>query len=67
MKTTHKEETSCGNGVTSVNSSTPTVRLDTVSEGSLFAKMLHTKKLIKGYLKGEISRSELESKGVEIV
>lgn len=36
------------------------------SESSIFGRMINTKKILKAYLKGEITLSELESMGIEV-
>ncbi|MCE6992481.1 hypothetical protein [Dyadobacter sp. CY323] len=41
-------------------------KIDTVSEKSLFGKMIDTKKAVKAYLNGELSLSEIQSMGIEI-
>ena len=33
---------------------------------SIFGRMINTKKILKAYLKGEITLSELESMGIEV-
>ncbi|MCF2489391.1 hypothetical protein [Dyadobacter sp. CY347] len=41
-------------------------KIGSVSEDSIFGKMISTKKNLKAYLKGEITKSELESMGIEV-
>ena len=41
-------------------------KIGSVSEDSIFGKMINTKKILKAYLKGEITKSELESMGIEV-
>ena len=41
-------------------------KIETVSEKSLFGKMIDTKKAVKAYLNGELSLSEIKSMGIEI-
>jgi hypothetical protein len=65
MKTAHTLKSSSDNAVDCVYSDSTNSNI--VSEGSLIAKMLRTKKFVKAYLKGEISLSELESMGIELV
>jgi len=66
MKTTHTLKSSSNNAVDGVYSSVDSANSNIVSEGSLIAKMLRTKKFVKAYLKGEISLTELESMGIEL-
>jgi hypothetical protein len=40
--------------------------VEVVKKGSLFGKMIDTKKALKAYLKGELTLSELESMGIEV-
>ncbi|MCF0060113.1 hypothetical protein MUK70_12755 [Dyadobacter chenwenxiniae] len=58
MKTAHS---------TKIPSTAPVGAVKVVAKGSLLSRMLETKKAVKAYLNGELTLSDLESKGIELV
>jgi hypothetical protein len=49
-----------------VTGSEKSAKVETLSETSVFARMIDTKKILKAYLRGEVTLSELESMGIEV-